>query len=122
MIGTTQYVAEDASMLPKVVVTSDEEDVASPSSSDTSSFVASKRSRREAGRIRVYFCCISFQLLELGFLLLAIIHIKKVNLENGVSKTTFMKKNKACFILSSHWSNSGSIRIVQMLLKWNETN
>ena len=55
VIGTTQYVAEDASMLPKVVVTSDEEDVASPSSSDTSSFVASKRSRREAGRIRVYF-------------------------------------------------------------------
>ena len=54
MIGTTQYVAEDASMLPKVVVTSDEEDVAGPSS-DTSSFVASKRSRREAGRIRVYF-------------------------------------------------------------------
>ena len=42
-------------MLPKVVVTSDEENVASPASSETSSFVASKRSRREAGRIRVYF-------------------------------------------------------------------
>ena len=42
-------------MLPKVVVTSDaEDDVGDPPSSDTSSFVASKRSRREAGRIRVY--------------------------------------------------------------------
>ena len=54
LLGTTQYVAEDASMLPKVVVTSDEEDVVRPASSDTSSFVASKRSRREAGRISVY--------------------------------------------------------------------
>ena len=49
-IGTTQYAAGDASMLPKVVVTSDAEDIAYQSSS----FVAGKRSRREAGRIRIY--------------------------------------------------------------------
>ena len=64
-IGTTQYAAGDASMLPKVVVTSDAEDIAYPSSS----FVAGKRSRREAGRIRIYLLqTISLILLDLlGF-------------------------------------------------------
>ena len=37
-------------MLPKVVVTSDAEDIAYPASS----FVPGKRSKRDAGRIRIY--------------------------------------------------------------------
>ena len=41
-------------MLPKIIVTSDAEEVIDATIGDNS-FVASKRSKREAVRIRVYF-------------------------------------------------------------------